>query len=83
MKKFLAAFLALIILLAADAASADTDSKSDSNSEASSVINTTSIDNSRSLPQILLRPSWTEALSLFRNSIMIRNWEIQFRKTLL
>ena len=53
MKKFLAAFLALIILLAADAASADTDSKSDSNSEASSVINTTSIDNSRSLPQIL------------------------------
>ena len=83
-EKYLAAFLALIILLAADAASTDTDSKSDSNSEASSVINTTSIDNSRSPAQILTPTKLDGSfITVPQLGFGIRNWEIQFRKTLL
>lgn len=71
MKKLLAAFLALIILLAAGQAVAETDSASDSTSESNATINldASEIDNSRSLPQILtptkLDGSFVTAPSLY------------------
>ncbi len=54
MNKFLAIMLALAAMFfAAGPAMAEIDSESDSTAEANAAINTTTIDNSRNLPQIM------------------------------